>query len=148
MYKQILIAIDGSELSTRGLEEGLKLAALLKSSVNIITVSEPWASGAYDAMGWSIGYESTPEYKETREKQARAVLDPALDLAAKHGVPATTQHIADRYAADGILDAADRNKNDLIVMASHGRRGLNRILMGSQTQQVLTQSKVPVLVVR
>lgn len=70
MYKRILIAIDASELSHRGLFQGLELAKATGAKVDIVTVSEPWAMGMYDAMGWSVGYEASPEYRKEREAAA------------------------------------------------------------------------------
>ena len=148
MYKRILIATDGSELASRGLEKGLELAAGLGAEVDILTVCEPWAVGMYDAMGWSAGYENSPEYVEDRRKQAMKVLDPALAAASAAGVKANALHVLDRYAADAIMETLDAQGSDLVVMASHGRRGLTRALLGSQTAEVLARAKVPVLVIR
>ena len=148
MYKRILIATDGSPLSSRGLEKGLELAAGLGAEVDILTVCEPWAVGMYDAMGWSAGYENSPEYVEDRRKQAMKVLDPALAAASAAGVKANALHVLDRYAADAIMETLDAQGSDLVVMASHGRRGLTRALLGSQTAEVLARAKVPVLVIR
>lgn len=148
MYTRILVPIDGSELSARGLHVALDLAAALKARLDILNVSEPWAIGMYDTMGWTVGYQSTPEYKQQRQKEAREILEPARELAAKAGVDVDTCHVLDRHAADAILETAQDRGNDLIVMASHGRRGVSRMLLGSQTAEVLGHAKVPVLVVR
>lgn len=148
MYARILIAIDGSDLSLRGLEQGLALAARLGSKVDILTVSEPWAGGMTDVQGWTVGYESGPEYRAEREASANLVLQPALERAAQMQVDATPVHVLDRYAAEGILETIAERGSELVVMTSHGRRGLSRILLGSQTVEVLTRSTVPVLVVR
>jgi nucleotide-binding universal stress UspA family protein len=148
MYARILIAIDGSEMSMRGLEHGLSLASRLGAKVDLLTVSEPWAGGIADAQGWAVGYESGPEYRAEREQAANAILQPALDRAAEMEVEAEPIHVLDRFAADGILDTAVARNNDLIVMTSHGRRGLTRVLLGSQSAEVLTRSTLPVLVVR
>lgn len=148
MYAHILIAIDGSELSLRGLEHGLMLAARLGAKVDILTVSEPWAGGMADVQGWAVGYESGPEYRAEREEAANRILQPALDRAAEMDVEAEPVHVLDRYAADGILETVAERRNDLVVMTSHGRRGLTRVLLGSQSAEVLTRSTVPVLVVR
>jgi len=148
MYKRILIAVDGSELSQRGLQQGLALAKPLGAQVDIVTVSEPWAMGMYDAMGWSVGYEASPEYRKEREEGAQAILQPALQAAEAAGVTAQPHHVLDRYAAEGIMDTAKDCGSDLIVMTSHGRRGMSRVLLGSQTTEVLTHSGVPVLVIR
>jgi nucleotide-binding universal stress UspA family protein len=149
MYKSILIATDGSELAGKGLAKGLELAAQLDAHVDIVTVSEPWAVGMYDAMGWSSGYEATPEYKQDREAAAQKILQPALQAAHAAGVnDAQTHHVLDRYAADGIIDTAKACGSDLLVMTSHGHRGFSRVLLGSQTAEVLARSAVPVLVIR
>jgi Universal stress protein UspA and related nucleotide-binding proteins len=71
-----------------------------------------------------------------------------VDKAAQAGVTATSVHVIERYAADAIVETAESQGCDLIVMASHGRRGLGRLLIGSQTNEVLIRSKVPVLVIR
>ncbi|KQO00496.1 MULTISPECIES: universal stress protein [Stenotrophomonas] len=149
MYKRILIATDGSELAGKGLQKGLELAAQLGAAVDIVTVSEPWAVGMYDAMGWSAGYEASPEYKQDREAAAQKILQPSLDAARAAGVAGVQgHHVLDRYAADGIIETADTCGSDLLVMTSHGRRGVTRVLLGSQTAEVLARSTVPVLVIR
>ncbi|MXV08502.1 MULTISPECIES: universal stress protein [unclassified Xanthomonas] len=148
MYQRILIAIDGSELSAKGLQQGLALAATLGAQVDIVTVSEPWAMGMYDAMGWSVGYEASPEYRQDREAGAQKILAPALAAAAASGVTAHGRHVLDRYAAEGIIEMAMACNSELIVMTSHGRRGMSRVLLGSQTAEVLANSQVPVLVIR
>ncbi len=149
MYKRILIATDGSELAGKGLQKGLELAAQLGAAVDIVTVSEPWAVGMYDAMGWSAGYEASPEYKQDREAAAQKILQPSLDAARAAGVAGVQgHHVLDRYAADGIIETAGTCGSDLLVMTSHGRRGVTRVLLGSQTAEVLARSTVPVLVIR
>lgn len=148
MYKRILIATDGSELAEKGLMKGLELAKDLSAEVDIVTVSEPWAVGMYDAMGWSVGYMNSPEYKADREESAQKILQPAVAMAEAHGVRANPIHVLDRYAADGVIDIAEERSTDLIVMTSHGRRGVTRVLLGSQTAEVLARSSVPVLVIR
>ena len=149
MYTRILIATDGSELAAKGLQKGLELAAQLGAQVDIVTVSEPWAVGMYDAMGWSAGYEASPEYKKDREAGAQKILEPAVAAARAAGVAnVQSHHVLDRYAADGIIDTATACGSDLLVMTSHGRRGVTRVLLGSQTAEVLARSTVPVLVIR
>ncbi|AVQ08732.1 TPA: universal stress protein [Xanthomonas vasicola pv. zeae] len=148
MYKRILIAIDASELSHRGLFQGLELAKATGAKVDIVTVSEPWAMGMYDAMGWSVGYEASPEYRTGREAAAEKILRPALELAAAANIKATSRHVLDRFAAEGIVQTAKDCNSDLIIMTSHGRRGMQRMLLGSQTVEVLTHSSIPVLVIR
>lgn len=111
-------------------------------------MSEPWAMGMYDAMGWSVGYEASPEYRKEREAAAEKILRPALELAAAANIKATSRHVLDRFAAEGIVQTAKECNSDLIIMTSHGRRGMRRVLLGSQTVEVLTHSSIPVLVIR
>ena len=95
------------------------------------------------------GYEASDEYKQDREDAAQKILQPALAAATAAGVAnPKTHHVLDRYAADGIIETAASCNSDLIVMTSHGRRGVSRVLLGSQTAEVLARSPVPVLVIR
>lgn len=148
MYTHILIAIDGSELADKGLVQGLALAASLKSQVTVVTVSEPMSSGYDDIYGWSGAQGVATDYKQAMQERADKILKAAEAKAAEAGVAAAGLHLAGRYAADGIIETARSKGCDLIVMASHGRRGLGRLLIGSQTTEVLTHTEVPVLVIR
>jgi nucleotide-binding universal stress UspA family protein len=87
-------------------------------------------------------------HKEEAEAQARKILGPLEKLAAKEGVKCTTTHVTSNTPYQAIIDGAQRLKCDLIIMASHGRSGLQAVLLGSETTKVLTHSKLPVLVVR
>ena len=144
MYSHILIATDGSELSTKGVDHGVKLAKVLGARVTIITVTDYWASGALAAAGPA----TIAEYEESGRLAAEDILREAAEMASQSGVPAETRHIPNRYAADAIVETAQSTGADLIVMASHGRRGFRKLLLGSQTNEVLTTSTLPVLVVR
>ena len=148
MYKRILIATDGSELAARGLEQGLVLASQLQAEVAVVTVSEPHITGYEGALGWSGAYNLLPEYQRAQEEAATRVLEAAQQKAAAAGVAAEVIHVPDRYAADGIIETAEARGSDLIVMASHGRRGLGRLVLGSQVAEVLARSRIPVLVIR
>lgn len=148
MYQKILIATDGSELACKGVEQGLALAALLHSSVVAVTVSEPVINVYDDGLGWSHAGVASSEYQQAIAAGARKILDAVVGKAAQAGVAATPLHVVERFAAEAIIEAAEAHGCDLIVMASHGRRGLGRLLIGSQTNEVLTRSKVPVLVIR
>lgn len=144
MYAHILIATDGSELATKGLDHGLRLAKQLGAKATIVTVSDMWATSALA----TAGPETIAQYDEAVRAAAKDVLDEAARFATDTGVDYETRHIPNRYPADAIVETAQDVGADLIVMASHGRRGLRRMLLGSQTTQVLTASTVPVLVVR
>lgn len=149
MYSRILIATDGSELATKGLDQGLALAQRLGASVTVVTVTEPWvAIGAEAAVGWSSYDNPIAEYQKACAASAKEILDAAAARAKSAGVTPKLRHVADHYPADGIVTAAAEESADLIVVASHGRKGLGRLLLGSQASQVLTQAKQPVLVIK
>jgi nucleotide-binding universal stress UspA family protein len=149
MYTHILIATDGSDVARHGLDHGLSLAKGLSSKVTVVTVTEPFPliAGA-TASGWAAGPEDITRYEAGQEAFAKGVLVSAKAAADRAGVTVETLHVADRWPADAIVEVAKANGCDLIVMASHGRRGLGRLLLGSQTAEVLAHSKLPVLVVR
>ena len=147
MYKHILIATDGSELASKGLEHGLRVAAATGAQATIVTVSEPWQS--VDAgQVWGGATRLLDEYRTHAREASTKILDAAAKRASALGVEHQTHYVADAYPADAILAAAEERGADLIVMASHGRRGLNRLLLGSQANSVITHSAIPVLVVR
>lgn len=146
MYQKILIATDGSGFANKGVEHGLALARRLGSQVAAVTVSEPMLAGYEDPMGGL--YSLHAEYAQAQEQTARRILADVESVAAAMGIAVVPVHLRDRQAAEGILEAAREQGCDLIVMASHGRRGVGRLLLGSQANEVLTRSKVPVLVVR
>lgn len=147
MYKQILIATDGSELATKGLEQGLQLAVVLNADVTILTASERWAP--VDAgMVWGGSPGMLEEYRTHNREDANSILAAAGERATELGVRHQVLYVADSYPADAILETAKARGADLIVMASHGRRGLSRLLIGSQANAVITHSTIPVLVVR
>jgi nucleotide-binding universal stress UspA family protein len=148
MYTRIVIAVDGSELAQRGLDHGLALAGRLQAQVMAVTVSEPPVTGYEDALGWGGAYNLLPEYQRAQQETARRLLEAARARASEAGVAISTEHVPDRYAADGIIEAAESFRADLIVMASHGRRGLGRLVLGSQVSEVLARSTIPVLVIR
>ena len=144
MYKHILIATDGSDLATKGLDHGLNLAKLSGASVTIVTVTDVWASSALAAAGPA----TIAEYENAMNAAVEDILKDAGKFAEDSGVQYTTLHIPNRYAADAIIETAQSKGADLIVMASHGRRGIRKLILGSQTTEVLQSSTVPVLVVR
>ena len=148
MYRHILIATDGSERASKGVEQGFALARELQAKATVLTVSEPISTGFDDALGWSAVATSLPDFQNARDEAARKVLDAVTVLAGQAGVAPQLLHVADRYAAEAIVDTAEQQGCDLIVMASHGRRSLGRLLLGSQTSEVLARCGVPVLVIR
>lgn len=145
MYKHILIATDGSDLAGKAVKAGLQLAKVLNANVTAVTVTEPWT--AYITGEGPIAFP-IDEYEKSAAENATRTLAAVDDLANKLAVSCKSIHVKDQYPADGILDAAKSHGCDLIVMASHGRRGLGRLLLGSAAVSVLTHSTVPVLICR
>jgi nucleotide-binding universal stress UspA family protein len=143
MYKHLLIATDGSELAQRAVEQGLKLAEALKAKASIITVTEPW-----DALVFGEATAVLPPaaYEENVTIAATRILDNVKATAEKLGQSCDTLHVKDRFPAEGIVECAAEKGCDLIVMASHGRRGLRRLILGSVANEVVTRSTIPVLI--
>lgn len=125
-YKHILIATDGSELAGKAVIAGLELAKHLKSKVTAATVTEPWTAivTGEAALGFPLA-----EYDQCVAGNATRILVTVSDLAKNSDVDCAGVHAKDQYPADGILEPARTNSCDLIVMASHGRRGLGRLLL-------------------
>jgi nucleotide-binding universal stress UspA family protein len=141
MYSRILIATDDSELSEKAVEHGMALAKALGSKVTAVHVTEPWTSAV--SGEWAVAFP-VEEYEETAAANAKTLLAKAAEEARRNGV--ACDHVRDQFAAEGIVEEAKTRNCDLIVMASHGRRGFARFLLGSQANRVLTHSAVPVLV--
>ena len=149
MYAHILVAIDGSDLADRALDQAIAVAKALKSDVTVVTVSEPASvvgAGYYAGAGY-IG-DPVPELIKAQEKATRDLLEKAEAKVKAAGLPVKTVYVNDSFPAEGIVRTAEKLGADLIVMGSHGRRGLGRLLLGSQTGNVLAQTKTPVLVTR
>jgi len=145
MYTHLLIATDGSELADKAVAHGLVLAKALGAKVTAVTVSEPWTAFMIGEVGASFPVE---EYERAGEANAAAVLGAVVKKAAAAGVACEQRYVKDQFPAEGILEAAKEARCDLIVMASHGRSGIQRLLLGSQANKVVTQSAVPVLICR
>ncbi|WP_192253741.1 universal stress protein [Mesorhizobium silamurunense] len=149
MYKHILIATDGSKLASKGVVHGLELAKCLGATVTFVTVSEPFPALAWGgAMAGYVAADELTNYEQSARKYAREVLGKCKAEADKLGVSAKTLHVENKTPAEAILDAARGEACDLIVMASHGRRGIGRLVLGSQTAEVVSLTEIPVLVVR
>ncbi|MDU8941754.1 universal stress protein [Ovoidimarina sediminis] len=148
MYERILVATDGSDLAGHAVEHGIALAKAVGADLVFVTVTELWSAlevaGQYEGGDLS----AIPDYEAAAAASARDVLQAFETRAKAAGVTATSVHVPDRHPADGIMETADREECDLIVMATHGRRGVRKMLIGSQTAEVLALSKRPVLVLR
>lgn len=149
MYNHILIATDGSDLAQRGVDQGLSLAKALGSKVTVVVATERFPlQGATTSSGWVGSPVDYQQYDEGQKQFASDTLSAVKAEALALGIEADTVHVPMAHPATAILNTAADLKCDLIVMASHGRRGISRMLMGSQTAEVLANSRTPVLVVR
>ena len=147
MYKNILVATDGSKLSDKAVMHAVALARALGATITAFYAAPDYPMPAY-ADG--IVYEpvSRREYAKLAAQDAERILAKAVAKAKSAGVECKTAFDIAATPWEAILAAAKKNKADAIVMASHGRRGLSAVLLGSETQKVLTHTKLPVLVVR
>ena len=147
MYNRIVVGVDGSALSDAALRQALELARLSGGTITAVTVTEP-STMVMPALDM-VAVDTTNLYQELEKAHAtmaEKVLEQARAVAGTTAIGAV--HLPGRHTADGILDAAEMAGADLIVMGSHGRRGLGRLLLGSQAAEVLSRSKVPVLIVK
>ena len=149
MYKHILIPTDGSALSDKAVDAATTLAKLLGARITAFHAMEPYPlQGAYAAEASGVA-ELQPElFAERSEEYAKRVLDAVGRAAAAANVQCTTAYASAHSPSHAIVEKAGKEKCDLIVMASHGRRGFEGFLLGSETQKVLTHSSIPVLVYR
>lgn len=144
MFKKILLPTDGSELSARAIAGAIEMAQRLGASIVGMTVAEPYS---YSSLS-EYRPESFEDYEARMTKVAQERLN-AVETAAKAaGVAVETKIVRSFSPYEAIIETAMQNNCDAIFMASHGRRGLSAVLLGSETQKVLTHSKIPVLVYR
>jgi nucleotide-binding universal stress UspA family protein len=148
MYKHILIATDGSELANKALAHGLALAKEVKASVTLVTVTPPWSAFDMAHKAREGNRDPLRQFEEIAAASAKTILDAAGQKAKNASVACQLVHVPDQHPAEGIIATAAKNGCDLIVMASHGRRAVGRLLLGSQAAEVLAHSKVPALIVR
>lgn len=145
MYKHILIPTDGSELSAKAVHHGVTLAKSIGAKLTVLTTTEPFHVFSTDPK---MITDTEPLYKRHAAEFAAKTLEAAAKYAKAAGVPCETVHLEEGFPYDGIIKTADAKHCDLILMASHGRRGVSALLLGSETVKVLTHSKIPVLVYR
>ncbi len=148
MYRRILVPTDGSKLSIKALKTAFTLAKALGSQVTAVHVTPEFPTPVYSEGAMFTGYMNRADFDRAQAAAARKVLAAAEKQAATFEIELACGHTASNSPFEAILAAASRSKCDLIVMASHGRRGLSALILGSETQKVLTHSKIPVLVVR
>lgn len=148
MYKHILLPTDGSKLSDTAVEHGIAFAKSINAKVTAVHVVPEFQMFADEGFVAPM----SAQFKERFEKESRAhaqkVLDKVEKMAKTADVAFSGVIVSSDYPHQQIIHTAQKRKCDLIMMASHGRRGLSGLLLGSETAKVLTHSKIPVLVVR
>jgi nucleotide-binding universal stress UspA family protein len=147
MFKNILVPIDGSKLSVKAVKLAVKLAKSLDAKI-IGFYATPGFGPAYYGDGYILRAPSVEAHAESMVKQARKCLSTVEVEAEVEKVPCKVIHAVSDSPYEAIIDAAKKNKCDLICMASHGRRGLSGLVLGSETHKVLIHSTIPVLVCR
>lgn len=147
MFKKILVPTDGSDLSKRAIYAAVEFAHANGSEIIAISVAEPYVYGTF-AEG-SIAIPMGPSlYEERAQQLAQQYVEKVAQLARARNVPCRTMMAKSFKPYEEIIEAAKRFHCDVIFMASHGRKGLNRLFVGSETQKVLAYSTIPVLVFR
>ena len=148
MYKKILVATDGSELAQKAVRSGAELAKNLGSSLTIVTVTEKWPLVEAAAQA-ELGIDDPAgQYERIAQAQGEQVLAAAGQIVSEIGLTCEKIHVKNTQPATGVIETAVEANADLIVVASHGRRGLSRILLGSVANEILVRSSVPVMVYR
>ena len=145
MFKHILLPTDGSELSEAAIQKAIQLAQSVNAKV----------TGFHVILPFHVFTTKTQMVEDTREQyereskiQAEQFLGVIKKAAEKAGVSCDADYVTSNHPYEMIVNAAEKKGCDLIMMASHGRRGVQGVLIGSETQKVLTHTKIPVLVVR
>ena len=144
MYQRILFPTDGSEITAKALTQALGMAKLTGAELCVLAVKEPFPYSAISEM------QPVPpqEFFDAQERMAAGRVKAVSDAAAAAGVKTSGHTVEAMHPWEAILEHAKNQGCDLVVMASHGRRGVSALLLGSETQKVLTHSTLPVLVVR
>lgn len=149
MFKHILVSTDGSRLSTKAIRVAAKLAAATGAKLTGAYVMAPYSPPSYGEAAVYVPALSSKRYKEMSERAARKALAEVEVEARAAGLEGSGAAMSTAHTPwEGIIRSAKAKKCDLIVMASHGRRGLAGLVLGSETTKVLTHSKIPVLVCR
>ena len=144
MYRHVLIATDGSELAGKAVTHGIELARTLNAKATAITVTAPWDA----AIGKVVVATPEQDYEHMVTLRAQETLAGVARLAEAAGVPCELIHKRAPVVYAAVIGTAEALGCDVIVVASHGRRGLEGLIVGSETQRILSHSKIPVLVYR
>ena len=144
MFKHLLVPVDGSSTSRQSIEKAIAIAEAFKSEVTVIYVIDPYA---FTGVGTDFSYGQA-EYLSAATAEANEAIEAAKKAFLEHGISVTASIVEGHAIYRGILETAESVKADLLIMGSHGRRGLEKLVLGSVTAQVLSHAHLPVLVVR
>ena len=147
MYQRILVPTDGSSLSKKAVRSAVDLAAAIGAEVIALNVVPHYPMSFFEG-GANISPAEVGRVEKAWAERGQALADEVGKAAEKAGVKAKAVTVRSDLVAEAILAAVRKNRCDLVVMASHGRKGIKRLLLGSETQHVLTHGAVPVLVLR
>ena len=147
MYQRILVATDGSKLSTKAVNSAIELAALAGAELIALKVIPRYPQSYFEGSV-PLSAEDVARVEQKWSDDGRSVVDAVMAAGEAQGVKVKAILAKSDVVSDALIAAAKKHKADLIVMASHGRKGVKRLLLGSETQQVLTHSEIPVLVLR
>ena len=147
MYQRILVPTDGSKLSAKAVDHALQLADITGAELVALRVISRMPQNYFEG-GMALDVDDSQRIEAGWVEQAQTQLDHIKSLGQQRQVKVKTQIVRSDLVAESIIAAAKRSKCDLVLMASHGRKGLKRLLLGSETQHVLTHSHIPVLVLR
>jgi nucleotide-binding universal stress UspA family protein len=147
MFKHLLVPTDGSQLSEATVARAVSFAKDAGARITFFYAQPDFPMPIY-GEGALIDPTTPEQFAKSAEEEARKILGKAKQIADDAGVVADTDTVVNEVPYEAIIDAADRHGCDLIFMASHGRRGIAGLLLGSETQKVLTHTKIPVLIYR
>lgn len=148
MFKHILLPTDGSKLSDRAVKRGIEFASAIHAKVTMIHVVPEFKMVVEEGFVSPMTAELKARYEKESRLHADKMLAKVASMAAAADVKCDTVTVTSDFPYQQIIELGKKRKCDLIMMASHGRRGLSSLLLGSETAKVLTHSKIPVLVVR
>ena len=147
MFRHILVPTDGSELSQAAIREAVSFAKDIKARITFF-YAKPEFPVTFYVEGVPIDAPTSEKFAQRAEHQAQEYLEFGEKLAQEAGVECSKLSVSSDIPYEAIINAANENSCDMIFMASHGRRGISGFLLGSETNSVLTRSKIPVLVYR
>jgi nucleotide-binding universal stress UspA family protein len=147
MFKNILVPTDGSELSNATVTRAVTFAREAGAKITFFYAQPDFPMPIY-GEGALIDPTTPEQFSRAAASEAAMILEKSMAAATAAGVTSTSDTMVSEIPYEAIIESANRNSCDLIFMASHGRRGLSGFLLGSETQKVLTHSKIPVLVYR